>query len=196
MLRKSDGISIACGLHELHVSGRQCMHWVRWQSRFGALILLMALSELLQPSSAVSNLLFLEHFCGREAEAAAAAAEAERQRAAEEERRRQEEERAAREAEKRALRRLEKTYAVRLLGSLQVARPAKARPFLSLVSASGLQNVGAPFASILGRLAECSCTERFFVVQESLLHGDVLCHAPSKASRAAWFLVCSTQSEF
>lgn len=62
----------------------------------------------------------------REAEAVAAAAEAERRRAAEEERQRQEQERAAREAEKRALRKLEKKYAVRLLGSLEVARPPKA----------------------------------------------------------------------
>jgi hypothetical protein len=62
---------------------------------------------------------------GREAEAAATAAEAERQRAAEEERRRKEEERAEREAEKRALRRLQKKHAVRLLGSVEVARPPK-----------------------------------------------------------------------
>ncbi len=63
----------------------------------------------------------------REAEAAAAAAEAKRQRVAEEERRRREEERAAWEAEKRALRKLEKKYAVRLLGTVEVARPPKAR---------------------------------------------------------------------
>lgn len=141
------------------------MDWYLWQARYRALVPLMASSQLSQPSSAGVPLNFCECLCGREAEAAAAAAEAERQRAAEEERQRQEEERAAREAEKRALRRLEKKYAVRLLGSLQVARPAKAHPSLSLASASGLEYVGAPFASIIGRLAECSCIERFFVVQ-------------------------------
>ena len=63
--------------------------------------------------------------CCREADAAAAAAEEERQKAEQEAQLQAEEERAAREAGKRELRRLERKFTLRMLGRVEVARPAK-----------------------------------------------------------------------
>ncbi|BDA49119.1 hypothetical protein COCOBI_13-2290 [Coccomyxa sp. Obi] len=96
----------------------------------------------------------------KEAEAAAAAAEAERRAAEEAEARRREEERKEREAEKRALRRLQKKYAVRLLGSVEVARPPKGAMTEERLPKEAVVEVTVTVGSALG--GEAEPTKRLF----------------------------------